>query len=245
MSTPYTFVLVPGAGGAGWYWHRVAERLRGRGHVVVAVDLPTDDAAAGLAEYADAVVQAVSDADRTASEVVLVAQSMGAYAASIACGRLQAARIVLVNAMVPAPGESPGEWWANTGQAQAMQANDERAGRAPGTTAEDEFDAFTYFLHDLPQDVIDASMAHQREQSETPFGQRWPLDAWPDVPTTVLVGRDDRFFPADFQRQVAQQRLGLAVEELPGGHLVALSRPDELAERLAAPQSVVAAPSRP
>ena len=32
-----TFVLVPGAGGLGWYWHRVAERLAARGHEAVAV----------------------------------------------------------------------------------------------------------------------------------------------------------------------------------------------------------------
>ena len=50
----------------------------------------------------------------------------------------------------------------------------------------------------------------------------------------MLAGRDDRFFPLEFQRRVAADRLGLAVDEIPGGHLVALSRPVELAERLAA-----------
>jgi pimeloyl-ACP methyl ester carboxylesterase len=52
------------------------------------------------------------------------------------------------------------------------------------------------------------------------------------VPTRVLVGRDDRFFPAAFQRRVAQERLGIAADELPGGHLLALSRPGDLADRL-------------
>jgi pimeloyl-ACP methyl ester carboxylesterase len=52
------------------------------------------------------------------------------------------------------------------------------------------------------------------------------------VPTRVLVGRDDRFFPIDFQRRVARERLGITPDEMPGGHLVALSRPTELAERL-------------
>jgi pimeloyl-ACP methyl ester carboxylesterase len=50
----------------------------------------------------------------------------------------------------------------------------------------------------------------------------------------VLAGRDDRFFPLRFQREVAAERLGLEVDELPGGHLLALSRPVELADRLAA-----------
>ena len=49
-----------------------------------------------------------------------------------------------------------------------------------------------------------------------------------------MAGRDDRFFPADFQRRIAAERLGLEVDEIPGGHLVALSRPVELADRLEA-----------
>ena len=34
------------------------------------------------------------------------------------------------------------------------------------------------------------------------------------------------------QRRVVRERLGFAPDEMPGGHLVALSRPGELAERL-------------
>ncbi|SFE55076.1 hypothetical protein SAMN05216574_104152 [Blastococcus tunisiensis] len=48
----------------------------------------------------------------------------------------------------------------------------------------------------------------------------------------MVAGRDDRLFPLEFQRRVAAQRLGLDVDELPGGHLLALSRPAELADRL-------------
>ena len=38
----------------------------------------------------------------------------------------------------------------------------------------------------------------------------------------------------EIQRRIAAERLGLAVEEVPGGHLAALSCPVELAERLVA-----------
>ncbi len=41
-------------------------------------------------------------------------------------------------------------------------------------------------------------------------------------------------FPADFQRRVARERLGISADEMPGGHLVALSQPEELAVRLEA-----------
>ena len=66
----------------------------------------------------------------------------------------------------------------------------------------------------------------------SPSGSPFPLDRWPDVPTRILVGAEDRFFPVDFQRRVARTRLGRDVEVVPGGHLVALSHPAELTEHL-------------
>jgi pimeloyl-ACP methyl ester carboxylesterase len=224
-----TFVLIPGAGGSAWYWHRVEPELHRRGYDAVSVDLPGDDDRAGLDEYAAAVVRAVGD--RTG--LVLVAQSMAGFTAPLVCDRLPVSLLVLVNAMIPAPGETAGEWWDNTGQAAARRENDIRAGRP----ADAGFDPFIYFLHDLPQSVVDDSLAHAREQSDTPFGQPWPLKAWPDVPTRVLAARDDRFFPAGFQRRVAEDRLGITPDEMPGGHLVALGHPEELADRLEAYQA--------
>ena len=53
-----SFVLIPGAGGAAWYWHRVIPLLRDAGHDAVAVDLPADDETAGLPEYARLAVDA-------------------------------------------------------------------------------------------------------------------------------------------------------------------------------------------
>jgi hypothetical protein len=48
----------------------------------------------------------------------------------------------------------------------------------------------------------------------------------------VIAGRDDRFFPIDFQRRVAGERLHLTVDELAGGHLLALANPRGLANQL-------------
>jgi pimeloyl-ACP methyl ester carboxylesterase len=226
------FVLIPGAGGSAWYWHRVEPEMRKRGHEVVSVDLPGDDDTAGIDEYVEAVVRV---GRQVSGDVVLVAQSMAGFTAPLVCDRLPVSLLVLVNAMIPVPGETAGEWWDNTGSGAARRENDVRAGRP----ADAEFDVFTYFLHDLPQSVIDDSLAHARQQSDTPFGQPWPLKAWPDVPTRVLVGRDDRFFPAEFQCRVAQERLGITPDEMTGGHLVALGHPEELADRLEAYQALV------
>ncbi len=100
-----TYVLIPGAGGDAWYWQLLEPELRARGHDVVAVDLPAGDDSAGLAEYADAVVEAIGD--RTG--IVLVAQSLGGFTAPLVCERVAVDLLVMLNAMVPSPGESPGE----------------------------------------------------------------------------------------------------------------------------------------
>lgn len=68
----------------------------------------------------------------------------------------------------------------------------------------------------------------------TPLDEPWPLAAWPDVPARVLAGRHDRMFPLDFQRRVARERLGIELDEIDGGHMVAMSDSAALADRLEA-----------
>jgi pimeloyl-ACP methyl ester carboxylesterase len=223
MTNP-TYVCIPGAGGVAWVWHSVAAELRRRGHEAVTVDLPGDDESAGFGDYADKVVEAIGDR----RGVVLVAQSMGGFTAALVAERVPVSALVLVNAMIPRPGETAGEWWDNTGWTPARRANDARLGRDPDA----EFDLAFYFTHDLSAPVIDELNRRNRDEADTAFAQPYPLKAWPDVPTRVLVGRDDRFFPAAFQRRVAEERLGITPEEVPGGHLAPLSHPIEMAEAL-------------
>jgi pimeloyl-ACP methyl ester carboxylesterase len=221
-----TFVLIPGAGGMAQYWSRLVPELRAHGQEAIAVDLPADDDTAGLTRYADVTVDAIGDR----SDVVIVAQSMGAFTAPIVCQRVPVKLLLLLNPMIPAPGESAGAWWANTGQEAAMRENAKRIGLS--AIALDDIE--TLFAHDVPPDVWAEGAEHVRDQSATPFGEPWPLDAWPDVPTRILVSRDDRLFPVEFQRRLARERLGIVPDEMDGGHLVALSRPTELADRLIA-----------
>ena len=217
-----TFVLIPGAGSGAWSWHLVVAELERRGHEAVAVDLPCDDDSAGLSEYVDVAMAAVAGR----AHLVVAAQSLGAFTGSLLCDRVPVDLLVLVNAMVPAPGESPGDWWANTRWAEARRAEIERLGGDDSPEAT--------FLHDVPPALIAAVQSHLRNQSGTPFEKPWPLEAWPDVETRVLLCRGDRFFPADFQRRVAQERLGITPDEMDGGHVPMLSRPIELADRLEA-----------
>jgi pimeloyl-ACP methyl ester carboxylesterase len=126
-----TFVLIHGAGDAGWYWHLVEAELRARGHDVVASDLPADDDSAGLNEYADAVVEAVGDR----KNLIVVGQSFGAFTATLVADRLPVDMLVLVAGMIPSLGETPNDWWANTGYRTAVQ---EQAARDGGKTGNED-----------------------------------------------------------------------------------------------------------
>jgi pimeloyl-ACP methyl ester carboxylesterase len=227
VSARRTFVLLPGAGGESWYWHLVARQLRADGHEVISPDLPAADDRAGLSEYADTALEAIGDRE----DLVVVGQSMAAFFAPLLCERVDVRQLVLVAPMIPAPGESPGEWWTSSGQTPAQREQDEREGRDPDAP----FDVMTAFFHDVPQAIIDEAFARgEPRQSDTPFGEPWPLSEWPDVPTKVIACRHDRLFPLDFMRRLARERLGVEVDVIDTGHLAALSRPQELAERLEA-----------
>jgi pimeloyl-ACP methyl ester carboxylesterase len=219
-----TFVLIPGAGGVAWYWHRVVPLLTAAGHEAIAVDLPGDDEYSGLPEYAEIVTSAIGDR----RDVTLVAQSLGGFTAPMVAERTPVRGIVLVNAMIPVPGETPGAWGDNTGSARARAEAAAAGGYSP------EFDDVTYFLHDVPAEVIAAGESRQRPEAEAVFGSVCAFEGWPDVPIKVVVGSEDRLFPAAFQRRVALDRLGVGPDELPGGHLIALSQPDALAACLQA-----------
>jgi pimeloyl-ACP methyl ester carboxylesterase len=81
--------------------------------------------------------------------------------------------------------------------------------------------------------VVEEAFARgEPRQSDTPFGESWPLEEWPGVPTRVIACRHDRLFPLEFMRRLARERLGVDVDVVDSGHLPALSRPVELAQLL-------------
>src|SRR5690606_22310794 len=154
-------------------------------HDVVAPDLPGPDPTAGLDAYAEVAVAALGDRERP----VVVAQSMGAFTAPLVSARMPVGLLVLVCPMIPAPGESADAWWAATGQEAAYRENEAREGRDP----EAPFDLETLFLHDVPRHAADRLLAgDDRDETGASWTDPWPLAAWPDVPTRVLVGARDR-----------------------------------------------------
>ena len=210
-----TFALIHGGGDVGWYWHLVEAELRSRGHDTVAPDLPADDDALTLDDYADAVADAVGDRD----DLVVVAQSFGGFTAPLVAARRPVRELVMVAGMIPAPGESPDEWWTRTGYAELPPP--------PG-------DPYAAFCHDVPRELAEQAMSKERAHpSSTACARPWPLATWPDVPTRFVLCTQDRFFPPDFMRRVVRERLGVTPVEIEASHCVALSRPAELAVTLA------------
>ena len=205
-----TFALIHGGGGSSWDWHLVSSQLREHGHDPVAVDLPSEDGSAGWRDYADTVVRAVADR----SDLVVVGHSLGGFTAPLVCARVPARLLVLVAAMIPSPGELFADWWAATGYEESGEED--------------------VFYHDVPLDLAAEARRRERGEESKALQEPWPLAAWPDTPTRYLLCRDDRMFPAAWARRHARERLDLEADEIDGGHYIALSRPRELAQRLAA-----------
>jgi pimeloyl-ACP methyl ester carboxylesterase len=205
-----TYALIHGAYDVGWYWHLVERELQERGHRSVAPDLPIEDDDASLKDHAQSVVDAV-DKVHDGGELIVVGQSWGGYIAPIVADLAKADRLVLVAPMVPKPGETDEEMWKATGW----------------TFPHGKADAF---YHDVDPTLAAEAKSRERGQSETTSREPWPLAAWPSVPTHVIVGENDRFFPAEWLRGVVRDRLGIEPDEIACGHTVALSRPRELVE---------------
>ena len=107
--------------------------------------------------------------DRT--DLVVVAQSMG-FTASLLPDVLPVALLVMVNAMIPDPGETVRDWWANTGALESQ----EEAARAGGYGP---FDVETYFLHDVDTELAAEGERYQRDEADIAFESVCEFTAWP------------------------------------------------------------------
>jgi pimeloyl-ACP methyl ester carboxylesterase len=218
-----TFALIHGGGDVGWYWHLVDAELRRRGHDVVAPDLPCDDNAASIDDYADTVVDAIGGR----GNLVVVGQSYGGFTAPLVADRVPVDVLVLVAAMIPAPGETPADWWTNTGHGDAVRVQAQRDG---GQTGSD--DRLVAYYHDVPRPLAEEAISKERGESETAYNTPWKLAAWPDATTRFVLCTEDRIFPAEFMRRVVADRLNITPDEIASGHCVALSQPKQLAALL-------------
>jgi pimeloyl-ACP methyl ester carboxylesterase len=147
-------------------------------------------------------------------DLVVVGHSLGGFTAPLVSARVPVELLVLVAGMIPSPGETLADWWTNTGYEESGYDD--------------------VFYHDVPPELAADARGRERDEAARALHEPWPLEAWPDTPTRYLLCRDDRMFPAAWARRHARERLGIEPDEIDGGHYVTLSRPLELAQRLAA-----------
>lgn len=231
-----TFALVHGAWHRAGCWDATAAHLRVAGHDAVAVDLPIDNPAAGLVDYAATVLESLAHVPASA-EVVVVGHSLGGLTIPLVAAARPVHELVFLCAFVPLPGAalvadllaltdtfSPG--W------HALAARQE--GHDDGSTTWPADAAIAAFYDDCPPDVAASAAAQLRRQHWGVAREPHPLLAYPDVAARAIVCNGDRVLnPASCARH-AQERIGAPVQRIAGGHCPMVAQPAVLAELLMA-----------
>jgi pimeloyl-ACP methyl ester carboxylesterase len=219
-----TFGLVHGGFHGAWCWDRLIPHLDERGHDSVAMDLPSDQPDATLAEYVTAVVDALVEVE---GPVVLVGHSMGGLVIPHVARARPVARLVFICAMfdgnLPAgpPGLEIPLFDRPRFDGSLLTIDD-------GLTRISAEGAAAAFFPDCAPDDVAWAVGKLRPQGHAPAT---PLVApWPDVPVSLIVGAEDR--GTEYTKRVVAPRLGVEPIELPGGHSPFLARPGALAEVL-------------
>jgi pimeloyl-ACP methyl ester carboxylesterase len=234
MRRDLTFGLVHGAWHRGACWALLVAELAARGFASVAVDLPADQAEAGVDDYAGCVIDALREVD---GPLVLVGHSMGGLTIPVVAGRRPVALLVFLCALIPDPGRSIAEQqaadrpdmmtsaWREQYLPRHTVLPDGRTQWPPEATPE-------IFYQDCPTEAVSRAIGQLRPQGMLPLRERTPLAAWPGVPVEYILGQEDRVISPAWSRHTARRRLGVTARELPGGHSPFLAQPAALADEL-------------
>ena len=222
-----TFALIHGGNGTGADWAPLAAELEARGHATVAPDMPCEDPKAGAREYAQVVVDALEGVD---DDVIVVGHSLGGMTVPVVAAMRPVRRMVFLASRPPVPGTVFVEYLAQNTPAKipglAAQTLDEQGRHITPPEHKAHIG-----LDELSEDLAHTMWDRQRPQGTTPFTEMCPLDAWPPVPSTVIVMTTDRAIDPDYLRREAA-RLGTVPIELTGGHWRHAAAPAESAEIL-------------
>ena len=219
-----TFGLVHGAWHGAWCWERLAPELLRRGHEVVAVELPSDDAVATFDTYADVVVDAM-EAEPAGS--VLVAHSMAGVSVPIAAARLPVAGVIFVCGLIAAPGRSLLDQFMEEphmlvpGYDGGLGDPDDQ-----GSSQWVDLEAARATLYaDCDDAVARTAFARLRPQAQATYAEPCPLLELPDIRYAYVMGSEDQLVNPDWSREAAAARLGVTPIELPGSHSPFLAQP--------------------
>ena len=224
-----TFGLVHGAYHGAWCWGPTVAELERRGHRVLTVDLPCEDSTAGARAYTAAAVAAFADAD---DDLVVVGHSLGGLTIPLVAHARPVQRLVYLCAMLPRPGRTQDD--VVDDEPEMLMPSSE-GGPYTGDDGASHWrpeDAARRFFSDCAPEV--AIWAAQRLR-----GQFWqitqeitPLFAWPDVPSSYVLGTADPIVNPEWSRRIVPEVLGVAPIEIAAGHSPFLSAPAALVDAL-------------
>jgi pimeloyl-ACP methyl ester carboxylesterase len=208
-------LLVPGSWPGAWCYDAVAERLADLR--VVAIDLPSNDGAAGLPDDAAAVRDAL---DRIGEPALVVGHSYGGIAISEgAAGSAHAAALIYLCAFMLEPGQALLD--AMHHELPPWIALDEAAGtHLPQGTERSLYG-------DCPADVAKAAAERLTSQSVAAIATPQTVAAWQALPSTYVICEQDQAVPPPVQEAMASR--AATVERVPSSHSPFLSRPDDVA----------------
>jgi pimeloyl-ACP methyl ester carboxylesterase len=222
------FALVHGAFHGAWCWGALRKELEGDGHSSIAVDLPCEDPDAGAERYADEVIASVP---KSADGVVLVGHSLAGLTIPIVAGRIRTVMTIYVCGLLPVPGLSFDAQHADLDT--GFIPSEPPAGHPDGSTSWPERGAVEIFFHDCDPTVATASARKLRPQHWRITQEVTPLREWPVVRAAYINCAADRAVSPRYSSRAAREVLRVEAIEMPGGHSPFLSRPTELATRLA------------
>ena len=232
-----TFVIVPGAWETPATMDPLLEPLESAGHEVIVVDLPCDDAAATLEQYADAVRAVLPD---DLADVVLVGYSFGGFTATRIAVEHPELPVVYIAAWIPRPGASVLDLFMGT---DPFADADEDAGIAAfgglivsagaGRCALN-IDQYVAAADPAERDAVRSYLERtQRPQGIAALRQKWHGDLPTSGRRTYILTTADTQVPPELQRTMAAS-VDAEIVEIATDHGAFREQPQRLAELLVA-----------
>ena len=219
MSVQPNIILVHGAWADGSCWSAVIERLQGSGYDVTAPQFPESSLAADVARLRQVL-------DRQNDPVIVAGHSYGGQVmTALGTNARNVAGLVYVAAFGLDEGESIGGLLAQGPPTPAL-AHLEVDEQGFAWLPEDDF--VKHFASGVDPARARVMHAVQQPLSAGTLQDVMGAPAWRSRPCWYLVASDDEVIPPEAERQWAV-RMGATTVEVPAGHLVMVSHPDEVA----------------
>ncbi len=227
MAEPKTFALVHGAWHGAWCWDELRPYLERAGHKTVAMDLPIENPEANFDDYAQTVIEALSDFEN----IVLVVHSRAGNVGPRVAARLALDRIVYLCSPLPLFKETAATEIME--QAPARNSTTFRAGitnESNGLTSFNPLLAAEVFYNECTAQQSTAATGQLRLQRANNY--ELALPSLPAIPSSYIYTRNDKVINQDYSQFVAREVLSVEPIEIEGDHSPFLSNPQQLAATL-------------